>query len=58
MQYALEILPSLLKGASLTLQVFAFVLILSIPLGIVVAFTKPYMKNEQVLVTKKASGIQ
>ena len=25
MQYALEILPSLLKGASLTLQVFAFV---------------------------------
>ena len=38
MQYALEILPSLLKGASLTLQVFAFVLILSIPLGIVVAF--------------------
>ena len=35
MQYALEILPSLLKGASLTLQVFAFVLILSIPLGIV-----------------------
>ena len=38
MQYALEILPSLLKGASLTLQVFAFVLILSIPLGVVVAF--------------------
>ena len=38
MQYALEILPSLLKRASLTLQVFAFVLILSIPLGIVVAF--------------------
>ena len=33
MQYALEILPSLLKGASLTLQVFAFVLILSIPLA-------------------------
>ena len=38
MQYALEILPSLLKGASLTLLVFAFVLMLSIPLGIVVAF--------------------
>lgn len=38
MQYALEILPSLLKGASLTLQVFAFVLVLSISLGIVVSF--------------------
>ena len=33
-----EILPSLLNGASMTLQVFALVLIFSIPLGIVVAF--------------------
>lgn len=38
MAYVLEILPSLLQGASVTLQVFSIVLILSIPLGILVAF--------------------
>ena len=38
MSYLFEILPSLLNGASMTLQVFALVLIFSIPLGIVVAF--------------------
>ena len=38
MSYMFEILPSLLNGASMTLQVFALVLIFSIPLGIVVAF--------------------
>lgn len=38
MSYVLEILPSLLSGASVTLQVFAMVLVLSIPLGIAVAF--------------------
>ncbi|KXT74064.1 ABC transporter membrane-spanning permease - glutamine transport [Streptococcus sp. DD10] len=38
MSYVFEILPSLLSGASITLQVFAWVLILSIPLGIAVAF--------------------
>jgi len=37
-----EILPSLLNGASMTLQVFALVLIFSIPLGIVVAFALLY----------------
>ena len=31
---------------------------LQMNVGESVAFTKPYMKNEQVLVTKKASGIQ
>ncbi|MBJ6745189.1 amino acid ABC transporter permease [Streptococcus sp. 121] len=38
MAYVLEILPSLLQGATVTLQVFSLVLILSIPLGILVAF--------------------
>ncbi|MGT2847419.1 amino acid ABC transporter permease [Streptococcus massiliensis] len=38
MSYIIEILPSLLNGASVTLQVFALVLILSIPFGVIVAF--------------------
>lgn len=38
MSYLLEILPSLLNGAAMTLQVFALVLVFSIPLGILVAF--------------------
>ena len=38
MTYLLEILPSLLNGASVTLQVFALVLLFSLPLGIVLAF--------------------
>lgn len=38
MSYILEILPSLLSGAVTTLQVFALVLVFSIPLGIMLAF--------------------
>ena len=38
MSYLFEILPSLLSGASMTLQVFALVLIFSIPLGVLIAF--------------------
>ena len=38
MSYSLEILPSLLHGAMTTLEVFALVLIFSIPLGILIAF--------------------
>lgn len=38
MSYLFEILPSLLNGAAMTLQVFALVLVFSIPLGIFVAF--------------------
>lgn len=38
MSYLLEVLPSLLKGAMVTLHIFALVLVLSIPLGIFVAF--------------------
>lgn len=39
MSYILEILPSLLSGAATTLQVFALVLVFSIPLGIILAFS-------------------
>lgn len=38
MQYIFDILPSLLNGSLVTLQVFFVVLILSIPLGVVLAF--------------------
>ena len=38
MSYLFEILPSLLSGATMTLQVFALVLLFSIPLGIIIAF--------------------
>ena len=38
MSYLFEILPSLLSGATMTLQVFALVLLFSIPLGILIAF--------------------
>lgn len=38
MSYVLEVLPALLNGAVVTLQVFFIVIILSIPLGIVLAF--------------------
>ena len=39
MSYILEISPSLLSGAATTLQVFALVLVFSIPLGIMLAFS-------------------
>ena len=39
MNYILEILPSLLSGAATTLQVFALVLVFSIPFGIMLAFS-------------------
>ena len=38
MPYLLEILPNLLSGALITLQVFITVLVLSIPIGAVLAF--------------------
>lgn len=38
MYYMFEILPSLLNGATMTLQVFSLVLLFSIPLGILIAF--------------------
>lgn len=38
MSYILQVLPSLLDGAVITLQVFFIVMILSIPLGAILAF--------------------
>ncbi|HEM2866428.1 amino acid ABC transporter permease [Streptococcus suis] len=38
MDYVLEVLPSLLNGAAVSLQVFFLVLILSLPLGAILAF--------------------
>lgn len=45
MSYILEILPSLLSGAATTLQVFALVLVFSIPLGIMLAFSMQIRLN-------------
>lgn len=38
MSYILQVLPSLLNGAMVTLQVFFIVIVLSIPLGAILAF--------------------
>lgn len=38
MSYLLQVLPSLLDGAKVTLQVFCIVIVLSIPLGAILAF--------------------
>ncbi|AXI27214.1 amino acid ABC transporter permease [Gemella sp. ND 6198] len=38
MEYLIEIFPSLLNGALITIEVFLLVLILSIPLGIIISF--------------------
>ena len=38
MEYLINILPSLIKGALITIKVFFLVLILSIPLGVFIAF--------------------
>lgn len=38
MEYLINILPSLIKGALITIEVFFIVLILSIPLGVFIAF--------------------
>ncbi|MET3644407.1 amino acid ABC transporter permease [Streptococcus gallinaceus] len=38
MDYILDVLPRLLSGAGVTIQVFCMVLVLSLPLGAVVAF--------------------
>lgn len=40
MSYIFEVLPALLRGAVTTLQLFAIVIVLSIPFGIVLAFLK------------------
>ncbi|HFH9837640.1 TPA: amino acid ABC transporter permease [Streptococcus suis] len=38
MDYILQVLPSLLKGAAVSLEVFVWVLVLSLPLGAILSF--------------------
>ena len=38
MSYISQVLPSLLDGAAVTLQVFCIVIVLSIPIGAILAF--------------------
>ena len=40
MQYLLNLLPSLLEGTALTLQLFFLTLVMSIPLGIIMAIAR------------------
>ncbi|CAM4083002.1 amino acid ABC transporter permease [Streptococcus penaeicida] len=52
MSYILQVLPSLLDGAKVTLQVFFIVILLSIPLGMLIAFLmKVQFKPLQWLLT-------
>jgi len=52
LSYILEIMPQVLDGLKVTLEVFALTLILSIPLGIVIAV----MRTSKVLILSKISG--
>ena len=40
MQYLLNLLPSLLEGTALTLQLFFLTLVMSMPLGIIMAIAR------------------
>lgn len=40
MDYVLQILPHLIEGTAVTLQVFAITLVLSMPLGLVLALLR------------------
>lgn len=52
MSYILQVLPSLLDGAMVTLQVFCIVIVLSIPLGAILAFLmQVHFKPLQWLIT-------
>ena len=41
MNYVFDILPPLLQGTGVTLQVFAITLALSVPLGLALALMRP-----------------
>jgi len=51
--YILEIMPQVLEGLKVTLEIFTLTLILSIPLGIVVAV----MRTSKSLILRQISGI-
>ena len=53
MSYLLEIMPQVLEGLKVTLEIFAFTLILSIPLGILVAV----MRISKSLILRQISGV-
>ena len=53
MSYILEIMPQVLEGLKVTLEIFALTLILSIPLGIVVAV----MRTSKSLILREISGV-
>ena len=53
MSYILEIMPQVLEGLKVTLEIFALTLILAIPLGIVIAV----MRTSKSLVLREISGI-
>ena len=53
MGYILGLMPQVLEGLKVTLEVFALTLILSIPLGIVIAV----MRTSKSLILKEISGI-
>ena len=53
MSYILEIMPQVLEGLKVTLEVFALTLILAIPLGIVIAV----MRTSKSLVLREISGV-
>ncbi|KFX59022.1 amino acid ABC transporter permease [Clostridium botulinum] len=53
MNYILSLMPQILEGLKVTLEVFVLTLILSIPLGIVVALAR----TSKILVLRKLTGI-
>ncbi|NFI94035.1 amino acid ABC transporter permease [Clostridium botulinum] len=53
MNYILSLMPQILEGLKVTVEVFVLTLILSIPLGIVVALAR----TSKILVLRKLTGI-
>lgn len=53
MSYILEIMPQVLEGLKVTLEIFALTLILSIPLGLIIAL----MRTSKSLILKQISSI-
>ncbi|AGF54917.1 MULTISPECIES: amino acid ABC transporter permease [Clostridium] len=53
MSYILEIMPQVLEGLKVTLEIFALTLILSIPLGVVIAV----MRTSKALIVNKISEV-
>ncbi|AQS03652.1 amino acid ABC transporter permease [Clostridium beijerinckii] len=53
MSYILEIMPQVLEGLQVTLEIFVLTLVLSIPLGVIIAV----MRTSKSLIFKQISGI-